>query len=97
MSSSFPPLILTLKLEQVAFERLDTLRRAYFPTERNFIPAHLTLFHALPGEQAAAIQEILRAICATRILPLSFPALRLLGRGIAFDVAWSLEIGLDPL
>lgn len=57
MRSRVPPLILALKLEQPAFERLDALRRAYFPPERNVIPAHLTLFHALPGDQEAAIRE----------------------------------------
>ena len=30
------------------FAQLDALRRAYFPPERNILPAHLTMFHALP-------------------------------------------------
>lgn len=87
MSTTLSPLILTLKLEQVAFERLNSLRREHFPLERNVLPAHLTLFHALPGDQQAAIQEQLRLICATTpVLPLHFPTPRLLGRGVAIKV-----------
>jgi hypothetical protein len=88
MSSSAPtPLILTLKLEQVAFERFDALRQAHFPSERNVIPAHLTLFHALPGDQEISIQQTLHSLCATApILSPHFPALRFLGRGVAVEV-----------
>ena len=42
------PLILTLDIETEAHNYFDDLRKAYFPPERNFIDAHLTLFHALP-------------------------------------------------
>lgn len=87
MSTTLSPLILTLKLEQAAFQRLDALRREHFPPERNVLPAHLTLFHALPGEHDAAIQEQLRLMCAaTPVLSLHFPSLRLLGRGVAVEV-----------
>jgi hypothetical protein len=41
-------LILTAEIgaEDVAW--LDRLRRAHYPGERNRLPAHLTMFHALP-------------------------------------------------
>jgi 2'-5' RNA ligase len=87
MQSRASPLILTFKLEQLAFERLDALWRAHFPPERNVIPAHLTLFYALPGEHEAAIRETLRSLCATPpVLPLRFPSLRILARGVAVEV-----------
>jgi hypothetical protein len=88
MVSSAPArLILTLKLERAAFERFDALRRAYFPSERNFIPAHLTLFQALPGDQEPSIQQMLHALCSeTPRLTLHFPVLRFLGRGVAVEV-----------
>jgi hypothetical protein len=87
MSSAPALLILTLKLEHAAFERFDTLRRAHFPVERNFIPAHLTLFHTLPGDQEPSIQQTLHALCSeTPRLTLHFPALRFLGRGVAVEV-----------
>jgi len=44
------PLILTLDIEPEAQKYFDGLRKAYFPPERNFIDAHLTLFHALPDD-----------------------------------------------
>ncbi len=87
VESSAPPLVLTLKLAQPAFERFDALRCAHFPPERNVIPAHLTLFHALPGEHLPAIRQTLAAAqAAAPALPLRFPAPRSLGRGVAIVV-----------
>lgn len=87
-SSSLPlPLILTLKLDASAFARLDALRQAHFPPERNFLSAHITLFHALPGDQEEAIRQTLQRICtATPLIPLAFPTVRSLGRGVAVVV-----------
>lgn len=86
-SLSLLPLILTLKLDASAFARLDALRQAHFPPERNFLSAHITLFHALPGEQEEAIRQTLQRICAaTPIIPLAFPTVRSLGRGVAVVV-----------
>ncbi|MGI0484583.1 2'-5' RNA ligase family protein [Pantanalinema rosaneae CENA516] len=82
------PLILTLKLDQSSFDRFTALRQQYFPPERNFLSAHITLFHALPGEQIIPIQETLSSVCSqTAQLPLQFPQLRFLGRGVAVEVA----------
>lgn len=82
--SSEQPLILTLKLDQRSFDYFDGLRRQYFPPERNIIPAHVSLFHALPGSQEAAIRETLSAVCAdTPATPLHFNQLRFLGKGVA--------------
>ncbi|WP_458097290.1 2'-5' RNA ligase family protein [Roseomonas sp. WA12] len=81
------PLILTLRFDAETFERLDALRRAHFPAERNFIPAHLTLFHALPGEALEEITANLRAACAGMApVQLRFTGLRPLGRGVALAV-----------
>ncbi|MBL1178544.1 2'-5' RNA ligase family protein [Pantanalinema sp. GBBB05] len=81
------PLILTLKLDQESFDRFNALRQQYFPPERNLLSAHVTLFHALPGEQIFSIQETLKSVCSqTAPLPLYFPQLRFLGRGVAIEV-----------
>ncbi|SHJ91814.1 2'-5' RNA ligase [Roseomonas rosea] len=81
------PLILTLAFDRAAFQRLDALRRAHFPPERNWIPAHLTLFHALPGEELSEVVAHLGAVCARQApLPLRFTGLRSLGRGVALEV-----------
>ena len=66
------------------FERL---RQRHFPPDRNFIPAHLTLFHKLPGDAEARIMEVLRGRArAQPPIPLEAASLRLLGRGVAFAI-----------
>lgn len=81
------PLILTLQLDTLTFTRFDELRQQHFPPERNFLPAHLTLFHALPSHELGAITETLAALGAvTPGFPLAFPQLYSLGRGVAIAV-----------
>lgn len=81
------PLILTLRLDAPSFERLDALRRRFFPPERNFIPAHITLFHALPGEHEAEVGETLTLVTQrTAPFAVRFPGVRFLGRGVALEV-----------
>ena len=82
------PLILTLQFDERSFTFFDAQRRRYFPTERNFIPAHLTLFHALPGEQLGTIQQDIEG-CASDQKPFSLDVtgLRPLGRGVAYALA----------
>ena len=89
---SLSPLILTLKLDSQTFHQFDSLRQQHFPPERNFLPAHVTLFHALPGDQKLSIQQTLREICAqTPDFALQFSRLRFLGQGVAIDID-SLEL-----
>ena len=81
------PLIVTAKFDPETFAILDDLRRAHFPPERNFIPAHLTLFHALPGDRLGDVIQTLRSVTARHpACTLAFPSLRSLGRGVALDV-----------
>ncbi len=81
------PLILTLALhadDQARFERLRTL---HFPADRNLIPAHITLFHHLPGPEMEAIQQTLAQRCATLPpFPVAASGLRFLGRGVAYSL-----------
>ena len=44
------PLVATLEMEPSAQDYFNGLRQAHFPAERNYLNAHLTLFHALPHE-----------------------------------------------
>ena len=79
------PLILTLALESGAQARFDALRRVHFPSERNFVPAHVTLFHALPGGEHPAVARDLVDRCGT-MAPFDVRAtgVRFLGRGVAY-------------
>jgi hypothetical protein len=65
----------------------DRLRRDHFPPERNFLQAHVTLFHALPQQQRAAIGSHLQDITALES-PMKACAdkLQSLGGGVAFRV-----------
>ncbi len=87
MQQDAAPLILTLRMDPASFARLDALRRAHFPPQRNHLSAHLTLFHALPGEHAAEVAANLAAACAaTAPVPLRFSGLRAFGKGVAYAV-----------
>lgn len=86
MAGAEPPLILTLALDAASEAWLQALRDAHFPAGRNIVPAHVTLFHALPGEHLPAIAAQLAAVsippCPVRLGPPRF-----LGRGVALEVA----------
>jgi len=44
------PFILTVAVDENAFQFFNALRKIYFPAEQNHVEAHLTLFHLLPNE-----------------------------------------------
>ncbi len=82
------PLILTLEIDDLSQEWFDRLRELYFPPERNYLRAHLTMFHKLPGEREAEISADLREVCRRREpITLSVTGLRYLGRGVAYELA----------
>ena len=66
------------------FAVLDDLRRQYFPAALNRVPAHVSLFHALPGGEIDAIAKTLAGLCArTPRFELWPEAPVSLGRGVA--------------
>ena len=82
------PLILTLQMDERSQERFDSLRELYFPPERNYLNAHLTMFHKLPGELEAEISVDLREARRRRApITLSATGLRYLGRGVAYELS----------
>lgn len=56
--------VLTLKLTSQLSKAMNTLREQHFPKYLNRTPAHLTLFHALPDSQFAAIDGGLSQLSA---------------------------------
>lgn len=56
--------VLTLKLTDSLAKAVNSMREQYFPKKLNRIPAHLTLFHALPDSQFAAIESGLSQLSA---------------------------------
>ena len=87
------PLIVTAVLAEPAQSALDALRARHFPPERNVLAAHVTLFHALPGEREAEVDaELARA--ADRDPPAAVVgAPRLLGRGVALRIEAPAVLG----
>ena len=81
------PLILTLKMDDASQERFDRLREAHFPPERNLIPAHLTLFHKLPGDRQGEVVDTIKDVCRAQA-PTTMRAtgVRFLGRGVAYEL-----------
>ena len=81
------PLILTLALHPDDQARFEQLRQHHFPPEHNHIPAHLTLFHHLPGDEAELVQVNLDVACAAqKAIDVSVTGLRSLGRGVAYTL-----------
>ena len=81
------PLVVTLLLDEEAQGRFDRLRAEHFPSERNFLAAHVTLFHALPGEQEDTVRAELAAAARRPPFEVAVTGVRFLGRGVAYDLA----------
>ncbi|MFA4952390.1 2'-5' RNA ligase family protein [Brevundimonas sp.] len=93
--SDLPPLIVTAALDDGAFAWFEDLRQSHFPRLRNKVPAHLTLFHALPGEHEREVARTLKAACQRRsAFPLDVRGPWSLGRGVAYKLASSDLEGL---
>lgn len=72
-------------MDRDSFSRFQALRQTHFPPHRNFIPAHLTLFHHLPGyDPAATAADIAASLRDRTPVRLHATGLRFLGRGIAY-------------
>ncbi len=81
------PIILTLQLDEASAGFFQRQRDAYFPPALNRVPAHVTLFHKLPGEEERAVVEAVAGVCAGRqAFPVSVTGLRALGRGTAYTL-----------
>lgn len=86
-----PPLIVTLMLDEAAAHYFNTLRKKHFPPERNYLEAHLTLFHNLPAE-GAGIQKDVEAFCKRqKVMTLEAAGIVSIGAGVAVKIH-SLEL-----
>jgi 2'-5' RNA ligase len=75
-------------MDERSQEHFDRLRERHFPPERNYLRAHLTLFHQLPGDREAEISAELREFCQDREpFTLAATGLRFLGRGVAYELS----------
>jgi 2'-5' RNA ligase len=86
-SSAVRPLVVTLAVDDDTQRRWDALRGRYFPPHRLLVGAHVTLFHAVPGEHRdAALADVRAVAAATDPFPVAEGAPYSLGAGVAVRV-----------
>jgi len=80
-------MILTAAFERNDIAIFDGRRQKHFPASRNFLPAHLTMFHRIDDIHLSEIRPILSSLAAeTAPLTAVTTGVRHLGRGVAFAV-----------
>lgn len=80
------PLIVTARLAVEAQARLDALRERFFPPERSYVGAHLTLLHHLPECQSEALSAWLDDACRVSSFDAQFKGLKAWKTGFAAQV-----------
>ena len=80
------PIIVTALMGAADFAWADGLRRAHFPPERNWLGAHITLFHHLPPSALGEVAGRLKRLGAGPRPTARLTDVMLLGRGVAYRV-----------
>ena len=78
------PLVVTLVLDAETTDRFERERAQYFPSGRTAVGAHLTLFHAVPGERLDDVLEDVREQARRPAFDLAVSEVFALGRGVAY-------------
>lgn len=87
---AFEPFIVTAELPADLFSWANTLRKQYFPPERNHLAAHVTLFHALAPSLREELPAVLSRVAAEYAPPRAeLTGLMNLGKGTALALASS--------
>lgn len=79
-------LIVTAEIAPGDFSWIEGLRRAHYPPERNQVPAHLTIFHALPPSAETELRSRLGKIVRQAAPEAMIGGVMDLGGGVAFRV-----------
>lgn len=78
------PFVLTAELDGESFSRFNELRRRFYAPDRNQVPAHVTLFHQLPGQHSREIKALLKQVAAGQpTLDIAVSEVRFIGTGVA--------------
>ena len=84
LTAAAPPFVLTAELDGDSFSRLNDLRRRFYAPERNLVPAHVTLFHQLPGDNAREIKALLMQVTSGQApIDLAIAEVKTIGTGVA--------------
>lgn len=85
---SLAPLVVTLRMDTVAGARFTALRRAHFPRHRNWLDAHITLFHAVPGERLdTVLADLAEVASSTATFVMQVDRVVFLGGGVAYALS----------
>jgi hypothetical protein len=79
-------LIVTVEIAPRDFAWIEELRRAHYPADRNRVPAHLTMIHALPPSAETEVRARLSRIVRRTPPRASIEGVMDLGGGVAFRV-----------
>jgi hypothetical protein len=100
------PIIVTAVIGREDQAWFDAQRTAYFPPERNFLPAHLTMFHHLPPSLESEVRQRLGDLAGEGVPVARVAGLISLGRGVAYRIespdledrrAWLADLWADVL
>ncbi len=92
---SVPALIVTAEMPGELRAWAERLRRAHYPARRNQVPAHVTLFHALPPSCEAELRDRLAAAARGHPPPPArLDGVMSLGRGTALRIASPATLAL---
>ena len=80
------PLLLTLNIDTESQIFFDALRKKHFPPERNFLKAHLMLFHKLPADEPQIIIDIKEIVKNHKRLQLQVFGIASIGNGVAYKI-----------
>ena len=93
--SGSAPLIVTAELPLPLQGWAEGLRRAHFPAERNFLKAHVTLFHALPPSVLDEARSLLSRLAGAHApVVAQMTSVMDLGGGTAFRIESQGMLGL---
>ena len=79
-------LIVSAELGGEDFAWLEALRRAHYPSNRNRVPAHLTVFHSLPPSAETELRSRLARLVQEPTPEARIEGLMDLGGGVAFRI-----------
>jgi len=79
-------LIVTAELAHGDFSWLEGVRRTHYPLDRNQVPVHLTIFHALPPSAEEELRSRVALIVRQRAPTATIAELMDIGGGVAFRV-----------
>lgn len=81
------PLILTAKMDETAQSFFNAKRQEHFPPERNYLDAHITLFHKLPPQKLPQINSDITTLTKnTKIMSANAASVMFMGFGSAYVI-----------